>query len=662
MSVRGLLLLAATLLPAPSGGLDWDARRIFDRSVGEGVRLSPDGTSIVLEDGELFEDDGPAAGFSYKGNEEVLTESTSIRKEFQIADPRCRSATLLLGSADAMRVTVNGTPVNLGAGVVTAKYWRAYRLDPALLQPGINRIVLQGPGKIWLARDDEYASGSRTRTHHPNRSAKSTDGGRTWVDDRLGTAGTTDGEYCVRLRLDRHRSSGELKLPVVDLGNLAERPWGSPLEAVCTARILLQADADPACLLSLSVRTGPSPDLRGVSWKTVAPSELIGNPGGRYLQAAVTLSTSDPLKSPRLKGVRIEAASSMYPDWTTDLQAVELRNDEIVRTSIPFEYEPFSHPKLKTLRERHGLDDVVRGAKGEFDLIVRLAGWVSGRWQKMHLSESYPAWDALDILAPHPDGTPVGGFCQQYNVVLLQACESFGLVGRAVSIGQGDSGGRIPGSGHEVVEIWSNEFRKWIYIDANAGWYAVDQEEGTPLSLSELRLRQVKALRDEPHRPIRVVEIAKTRHRWPGLKDWPPFLELRLIPRSNFLEAEAPLPLNQGLRGWFWTGHHVWSDALAPASPTYSRHVHRGGDFDWSVNTVHILLEPLAEAGEFRAHLDTETPGFDTFLCDVDGIGEKPVATGFVWKLHKGRNRLEVKSRNLAGRTGPASRMTLESP
>jgi hypothetical protein len=38
--------------------------------------------------------------------------------------------------------------------------------------------VLRGSGKVLIARDDEFALGSRTRTHHPNRSAKSTDAGR----------------------------------------------------------------------------------------------------------------------------------------------------------------------------------------------------------------------------------------------------------------------------------------------------------------------------------------------------------------------------------------------------------------------------------------------------------------------------------------------------
>src|SRR5205085_5956646 len=128
------------------------------------------------------------------------------------------------------------------------------------------------------------------------------------------------------------------------------------------------------------------------------------------------------------------------------------------------------------------LDAVARGATGEFELITRLAAWSSRQWRRGHLREGYPPWDALEILKPHADGTPIGGFCQQYNLVFLQACESFGLVGRAVSIGPGDVAINIRG-GHETVEIWSNDFAKWAYIDGNTAWYFVDEKSDVPLSL-----------------------------------------------------------------------------------------------------------------------------------------------------------------------------------
>ena len=83
-----------------------------------------------------------------------------------------------------------------------------------------------------------------------------------------------------------------------------------------------------------------------------------------------------------------------------------------MRSSIPFSYEPFNHPRLKELRFRYKLDEVVKGATTELELIERLAVWSAGCWERGHLKEGYPPWDALEILKPHADGKPVGGFCQ----------------------------------------------------------------------------------------------------------------------------------------------------------------------------------------------------------------------------------------------------------
>lgn len=607
------MILLLALLQTPEV-LEWDARTLLDRSTGHHVRLSADGSAIEPDRGELFEDDGPAAGYSYKPNEETLSGELRIRKSLVIPDPRATSATLLVGPGGRLSAEINGKPQKLEGARTTGKYWQAYAIDPSLLKAGLNEIVLQGTGKVWIARDDEFPPGAA----HPDRSARSADGGKTWSG--------IDGEYYVRLFLDRPRARGTIVLPVIDAGNLVGRPIAPPLSKV-----------GPVNVGGARVRSGPTP-VPGAGW-------VDGEGGGRYLQ--VTLDITAPLK-----GLRIEASPERPPDWTSRLAVVERRNDPVVRTSLPFEYEPYAHPRLKELREKHRLDEVVKDAKGEFDLVTRLARWASQLWADGHLKDGYPAWDALEILKPHADGRPVGGFCQQYNLVFLQACESFGIPGRCVSIGPGDHGSPIRG-GHEVAEIWSNEHRKWVYVDGNTAWHFADPESGVPLSLLELRERQLRG------RQPRLVELAKTKHAWKGIADWPPFVELRLIPRSNFLEKPAPLPLNQGMRGWFWSGHVAWTDREAPASLLYGNRVSRRGDFEWTLNTVHLTLE-AAGPGELRVHLDTVTPGFDSFLVSLDEGNPKPSEAVFTWKLRKGRNTLEARARNAAGRDGPPSRVVLD--
>jgi Transglutaminase-like superfamily len=657
--------LAVLLLAAPcvlAAELRLDARTLFEKAVSKDISLTPDGKALILAEGELIEDDGPAAGYSYLPNEERLSPTLWVKKELLIPDPRARRAILLVGPGGSLSGLVNGRPVALRSPGKTGQYWQTYPLPTGVLKAGQNEFILHGSGKVWIAREDEFAAGSRTRPHHPNRSARSTDAGKTWSHDNLGPNGKTDGEYCVRLFLDRHRSQGTLTLPVLDAGNLARSGIGSLLEAVGAVGVKVDAEKGETGRVLVRVRSGPTAtpgDRDWSGWTKLDTRGILDKPAGRYIQVSVELSTANPLHTPRLKSLTVETSPrKAKADWTDRLKVLEAHNQEIVRTSIPFAYEPFDQPRLKELRARYRLDDVVKGAKGELELLSKLAAWASARWQKGHLREGYPAWDALKILESHRDGTPVGGFCQQYNLIFLQACESFGIPGRAVSIGPGDHGAGIRG-GHEVVEVWSNDHCKWIYVDGNAAWYFINPDTRVPLSLRELRRQQLLTLRDKKAPAIQLVRVAQTRQKWMGLDGWPPFCELRLIPRSNFLEQKTPLPLNQGMRGWFWTGHHVWTDTDSPAALLYSQRETRPGNWDWTLNQAHFTLEATSTAGEVRVYLDTETPGFENFLADVDNQGKKSVRSGFVWKLHPGRNMLKVRPRNTAGRQGIASRVVL---
>lgn len=660
--MRNLLVVVAILLsasaPAAADTLKLDARDLFAKSITDSVRLSDDARAIELERDELFEDDGPAAGYSYKPNEEKLSATTWIKKDFVIPDSRAQKATLLVGPGGNLNGIVNGKPVQLQGARKVGQYWQAYDLPVDLLKPGKNEVILHGSGKVWIARADEFALGSVVQPRHPNRSAKSTDGGKSWDYDRLGAAGQVDGEYYVRLFLERYRPQGTLTLPVLDAASLAGHPVAPPLTALGKVRINVVGEGK----ISVRVRSGSTyvPDAKHwTAWQDLGEQGgTLERPAGRYLQLAAILKTADPLATPRLKHVVIDATPERPTDWTKELRVVEVQNEEIVRTSIPFAYERFDHPRLKELRQTHKLDDVVSGAKTEFEQITRLAAWSSKQWQRGHLRDAYPPWDALEILKPHADKTPVGGFCQQYNVVFLQACESFGFVGRAVSLGSGDHGAKIR-SGHEVVEIWSNEHKKWVYVDGQLARYHVDEKTGQPLSLRELRERQVALFRDKSAAPVKAVQIANTEP-WEGFSGFPPFFEMRMIPRSNFLGQKAPVPLNQGMRGWFWTGHHVWTDAEYPASVLYGNRITSRRNWDWTLNQTHCVLEATETPGVLRVHLDTETPGFETFVADIDKKGQRAITSGTLWQLHAGQNRLEVRSRNVAGREGIASRFVLD--
>jgi len=646
---------------AHAATLHLDAHTIYQRAVSSNITLSQDGSALQLKSGEVFQDDGPASGFSYKPNTEVLSPGIAIRKQLLIQDPRASHAFLLVSYGGDLKVEVNGKPQKLGAPQdIVYGQWQAYSLEPAALKPGVNDIVIRGSGKIRIARaDDSYAE-------LPHRSARSSDGGRSWGVDRLGPAGDTAGEYYVRIYLDHFQPRGSILLPVMDVANLEDNPLAPPLTAPGPIRVSVSSPAYVKAGVTLRVRSGTTyvPGLSTWSeWIPLASESTLEALRGRFVQLELKLGTADPLLTPRLTGVTLTTEPKVASDWTTGLKVIDFHNEEIVRTSIPFRYEPFTQPKLRELRTRYRLDDVVRGAKTELDIISNLAAWSARqwKWEEWHLDKFYPAWDALEILEIGPDGKPVGGFCQQYDLVFLQACESFGFVGRDISISSGTL--RRPTIvGHEPMEIWSNQFRKWIWIDGTGAYYPADEATAVPLSLWEVRQRQLRVLNGQKTEPIRIVRVVDTVHEWHGLDTDVSFAELRLIPRSNFLEEKWPLPLNNGKEGWSWTGFEVWCDADVPAEMIHPNQVTRRGNFEWTLNQAHYTLEATSKPGEFLVHLDTETPGFETFLAEVDGGDASPVKAIFPWMLHAGRNHLKVWPQNNAGRDGIASWIEIEMP
>jgi hypothetical protein len=658
----GVAVLAALITgPAQATTISLNARQICKVSVTSNITLSPDGAALELRSGEVFQDDGPASGFSYKPNQETLSPGIEIRKQLLIRDPQASKALLMVGGDGDLKIEVNGHPQKLGAPQkIYYGQWQAYNIDPAALRPGVNDIVISGTGMIRIARaDDSYVE-------LPHRSARSANGGKSWTVDGLGPAGDIAGEYYVRVSLEHFVSSGSILLPVMDVANLKENPLAPPLTAPGPLRISVFTAPDSGQGLTLRVRSGmtyvPSPKTWS-EWVPLDHNAILKTLRGRFVQVEVTLATTDPLVTPRLSKVTLTTEPQLAKDWTKAIKVVDFHNEEIVRTSIPFRYEPFTQPKLKELRTRYRLDDVIRGAKTELDIITRLAAWSSRQWKwgDWHLDEFYPPWDACEILKRLPDGKPVGGFCQQYDLVFLQACESFGFVGRDISISSGTLG-RPTIVGHEPVEIWSNQFRKWIWIDGTSAYYAEDSATRIPLSLWEVRQRQLRVLRGQPVKSTRIVHIVDTIHQWRGLDVDMSFAELRLIPRSNFLEQKWPLPLNNGKYGWTWSGFYVWTDADVPAEPIYPHLVTRQGNFEWTLDQAHFVLEPTSTPGDFLVHLDTETPGFATFMAEVDNGEKSPVAAIFPWNLHAGHNHLRVWPRNNAGRDGIASWIDLEMP
>ena len=222
---------------------------------------------------------------------------------------------------------------------------------------------------------------------------------------------------------------------------------------------------------------------------------------------------------------------------------------------------------------------------------------------------------------------------------------------RAVSVGPGNHLDKLR-SGHETVELWSDDYRKWVYLDGNTGWYIKDVETGVPLSIWDIRQRQLAAIYGKDYPPVEFVKLTETRYNWQDLSGGMGFVMMRLLPRNNFLSQKYPLPLNQGMRGWFWPEHWVSADPPESIGTLYHHRLFRQADAEWTLNHAHITLEATSTPGEVKIHLDSQTPGWETYLTRWNDGSEEESGSVLVKKLGPGPNRLEVVPRNIRGQLG----------
>ncbi|HUT63024.1 MAG TPA: hypothetical protein VMZ04_03605, partial [Anaerolineae bacterium] len=325
-----------------------------------------------------------------------------IRKVFMLGDPRAFSGFLVIDGVEheynehPLHISVNGEhflrlPTKYAHPLAEQYYilgkhnyftdnWFIVEIPVGSLKKGTNEIILwteseETSWEVVVAVDEEFKRGSTTRIHHPDRSSKSRDGGKTWDSKRLGWKDGYDGEYAIRLSLDRYCPEGVYISPVIDLAE----EWGKTsikkLVTLNESFVRWDIDVPEDSEVEITARIGQNPVPATNSW---SPYEEINgfskkwkNPRGRYLQFKVVMKAENPLVSPCLKGLSIETSIEAVPQNTHIMyRVIEFRNGKVIRSSLEFAHEDFM--KLKEFRERFELDTLVADAHTEFEAQLRL--------------------------------------------------------------------------------------------------------------------------------------------------------------------------------------------------------------------------------------------------------------------------------------------------
>ena len=161
----------------------------------------------------------------------------------------------------------------------------------------------------------------------------------------------------------------------------------------------------------------------------------------------------------------------------------ELKKIEVLRsnnTQLVFDHtyqkltDSLSTSDYKELK-KYVLDDLKIKNTNEPEMFFELMAWVSSQWKHNGWNAADKSLTALDILKNAKSGEQYR--CVEYGKVLKDVLLSFGYISRIVDLRSVDVAYGGGGMGHVATEAWSNNLKKWIFLDPQFNVYAKYQNE-----------------------------------------------------------------------------------------------------------------------------------------------------------------------------------------
>jgi len=144
-----------------------------------------------------------------------------------------------------------------------------------------------------------------------------------------------------------------------------------------------------------------------------------------------------------------------------------------------FTHESLDDQRLAKLRKTCNFEEYISAGKTEYEQMVLLKDWVYSSLRYSFRSPVPVLLDSLEIMRLAGEGTTF--LCTSYAALYLQCALSMGWTSRYIFL-------RMPnGKQHASVDIWSNQHKKWVYMDPT--WNINIEEKGVPMSILEIRQR-----------------------------------------------------------------------------------------------------------------------------------------------------------------------------
>lgn len=335
------------------------------------------------------------------------------------------------------------------------------------------------------------------------------------------------------------------------------------------------------------------------------------------------------------------------------LQLIEVQNEKIITGRYNFFYQP-DVPRLREMRKEMELDKVVSCATDELEEMIRLRQWVREQFSRVDYQKKMIQFDALSIWR-NPQKNP------SKRAAMMSAeyspCHFFPLFYSQVMLAMGYTP-RVVGimsvcEDHGFVEVWSNQYRKWISMDPDLNLHY--DLNGIPQNILEVhnaryqstsKIEVLQVIVEPVFQPEQTVENMLEYHKYIKITDL----------RNDWLSNEYFLghPARSDLATLFW------KDEREAEAWRIFPETSNADDMYWTLNQAEIHVQPEeTDQNTLGLVFKTVTPNFSYFVVHITGKVFKEKSSTYAWQLQEGKNELVVYPVNSFGVKGISSRIKL---
>lgn len=263
----------------------------------------------------------------------------------------------------------------------------------------------------------------------------------------------------------------------------------------------------------------------------------------------------------------------------------------------------------------------------EFEKILLVKSWVNKQLKSTGPPTSYPPWNAAVILDwVRKNKTQV--LCGHYAVVFAQILTGLGIPARYIDLSSEDN------QGHFVVEVWSQDYSKWVLMDPYGDEYY--QLDGIPLNALSLHLafvndnvENIQIIKGKEIRKVGKAEQLKL------------FYNFDIVLRNNHLSNpvnifDMVVKVSPGVMI-----KHLWDDSRVRYEGKLNRAL-----FYWDPTVCVIKVKDKdPDKGTVTLEFKSLVHNSEQFLVLTNGEYHLSPAE-YVWKLDKGFNELMIMPLN----------------